>query len=313
MSSENQIIIKNVKLDAIKKALKEWLELRIDEDNSNLVFKLYENGANRLVIIADPRLNEIDFFYLINFLSNSADNDRKGTIDGYTTGKSIEPFKEKKLQTYVSEDDLDISVSVITEENIFYTVEFDGNIIRNDEVKKYKDPEKVYLEIPEIIEFNKIASQKLNKTKENITIRFIIISIIFSVLLYLSFKIQAYDFKSFYNFFNSIGIALGIWFYIDFKMLRLKRFYFLSLVIGISILLLSLSFSKGNPDYLINPGAYFPLVLLLTQRILRKLFIFFIKKEPEVNRFGELPDRIYTATLFLVSFFFLYLVIAIMK
>lgn len=309
MFSENQIIIKDVKVDAIKQALQQWLELRIDEDNTNLIFKLYKKGTDKLVIMADPRLIEVDFFYLINFLSNSTNNDRKGTIEGYTIGKNIEPFKEKKLHIFVSEDDLELSVSVITEEDIFYTVEFDGIIIRNDEVKKYNDPELVNLEIPEIIEFEKIESQKRNRSRTIITYRFIIFSIILFVVTSFALKIKEYNMESFNIIFNSIGLALGMWFYLDFKMLRLKLFYFLSFLIAISFLFIGIYLKKGCPGPVLDIEILFPVILLLVQITLRTVFKYFCKKEPEVNRFGSLADQIYTALLLLLTFAVIYFII----
>ncbi|MBL0911031.1 MAG: hypothetical protein IBJ09_01570 [Bacteroidia bacterium] len=96
------------------------------------------------------------------------------------------------------------------------------------------------------------------------------------------------------------GAALCLWFYGDFKMLRVYRYYVYYLLMGSVLLVYGFILPHIHPDAR-QAGCQGPLFFLLVQRPLRFLFIFILKREPELQRNdGPVADRVYSGLLFLL-------------
>ncbi len=96
----------------------------------------------------------------------------------------------------------------------------------------------------------------------------------------------------------TFGVSWGvfIWFLTDYKMLRLNKFYFLSLLVAIVILAGGFA---ANYYYDIGLICFaLPLLLLIIQKPLRVLFLIYFKREPIVDRYdGKWNDIIYALIL----------------
>ncbi len=97
------------------------------------------------------------------------------------------------------------------------------------------------------------------------------------------------------------GAALCLWFYIDYKMLRVDRYYLDCLLISVALFLYAFLLRYVRPD--IDPsGCQGPLCLLLVQKPMRLLFLFLMRREPVVDRHSEnFTDRIYSVLFFILS------------
>ena len=99
-----------------------------------------------------------------------------------------------------------------------------------------------------------------------------------------------------------LGLGIGIWFFVDYEMLRQDRFYLKSLIIALGYLgygWLVKSYYSNDKIQLIDLGALYPITVLILQRPLRIIYLLILKKEPKVDRVGTFTDMIYTFILFL--------------
>ena len=99
-----------------------------------------------------------------------------------------------------------------------------------------------------------------------------------------------------------LGLGIGIWFFVDYEMLRKDRFYLKSLIIALGYLgygWLVKNYYSNDKIQLVDLGALYPITVLILQRPLRIIYLLILKKEPKVDRVGTFTDMIYTFILFL--------------
>lgn len=68
MKIENQIFIKGGDYSDVKKALKQWISLYSANLQNIAPFKLYNSGKGTQVIMADEKLENEMFYFLVNYL-----------------------------------------------------------------------------------------------------------------------------------------------------------------------------------------------------------------------------------------------------
>lgn len=232
IKKKSLLIIKELELNDIKTALNEWLDLYIDDFESNLVFKLYTYKTDGYIIQADKRLNNDDFFYLVNFLYHCYSFRNKIIeIEGFIIGEKDNILENKKLLVSALPDDLEY-VSVVTNENVNYKVDHDGKIIPFNNKKQYYYPDNLILDYPEILKASDYFQQKQKKVEKKATIRCAIFFLIASLFFLLCMHIRTYDVYTFEMLVFSLGIGIGLWFWQDYKMLRINKLYLISLIIS---------------------------------------------------------------------------------
>lgn len=95
--------------------------------------------------------------------------------------------------------------------------------------------------------------------------------------------------------------GVGLWFFSDFEMLQYSIFFrkclFISICSATYGYMLVSSFHFDNP-YLAMGTSLYPISLLLVQWPARRVYLKIFKREPEVDRNGLWPDRVYTLILF---------------
>lgn len=136
--------------------------------------------------------------------------------------------------------------------------------------------------------------------------RFKLISISLLAICYCSYLTSiVVDHKTFTNVTLFIGIFFGMWMFADYKMLRLKRYYILSLVLAISFVIFGLlteSIFLNTNIKRINLGIIFPISLLILQLPFRMAFNLLLDREPVVDHPPPtFPDLIYSYLLFFSS------------
>ncbi len=303
MSIDNLIIIKGETYNDIEKTLRQKINSYFEDDiDTDFIFNLYQNG-NNCIIQADKRLTNDDFFRFMNLLDYPWKIGDKVEITGYTTGKETNDLENEKLLVYILPNDMDFSVSIVTERNRSYRYDFDGRIAEVKVNRPYTYPENIDFGKPKVLRINKILQSKENKSKQNTAKRFWVILTIASGLFVGCLSIRTYDTQLFENCLLLLGYAFGLWFLADYKVLRINKYYFLVLMISIVYLRAGLVLIKNMSAEVMALGLSYPLAVLLVQKLLRALYVLLLKKEPRmVNRgeAGTLADRIYTLILLLI-------------
>ncbi|CAL2115182.1 hypothetical protein [Tenacibaculum sp. 190130A14a] len=97
------------------------------------------------------------------------------------------------------------------------------------------------------------------------------------------------------------GMGIGLWFFTDFKMLRINGYYIKSLLIAIGFFFYGYLFRYQYQEYgsdLNNVSFIYPLSLLIVQYPTRQLYKVIFNREPKVERNGKFADFLYTIILF---------------
>jgi hypothetical protein len=314
MNRDNLIIIKGGLYNDIKKALQQWIELYSNDLETDIKFELYKTGQGSNIIIADKRLTNEKFNFLVNYLRYPEGIKYNINIEGYTTAKDEKLFKKeilnKKLLIYISDNDKESdNVFALTEDNEVYKIDFGGKVSRINESKVYSLPNIDFklLSKPEMIVFNTdelvvIKKEKLNK---RIKKRFgIILSLIILVagVNSLSLFIISNDDISIITTFILV-FSVIIWFHSDYEMLRVDKYYNYSFLIAVANLIYGFLIKDYLPDenIFLYYGFYFPLVLLIVQKPLRLVFIRKFDREPIIERTSPFWDTIYGLTLIILT------------
>jgi len=312
MEIDNLIIIKNGIDSGAKEALISWIAEHFENVKIDCVFELYKCDKERYVIKVDQRIGNKKFYELIQYLFRLKKINSKIEIEGFTTGKGDNQLRNKKLLVYISPNDFDDSVSAVSSQNKNYRIYFYENIIKEKiaENKQYEYPDNIKLEYPEIIKSAQILQLKKEKSDKNSTIRFFIILPIAILLFAWGLPLETYDTKMFTDWISYFGAGLGIWYYVDYKILRIDKLYYLSLLISIIYLVVGLNLIEKNvSNYTTEHGfLFYPLVLLLIQKPARKIYLLIMKKEPEVSRIGPVSVIIYSVSLLLIPLAFVFLI-----
>lgn len=307
------IYIVGEKKENIIEVLKDWTKEYFEDENNKLIFRFYKIELTKYVVEVDSRFTNELFFILINYLYNS----RKLQIIelfGYTSGKENNELKGQGLLIYNSLDDLTFSISAVTSENVNYRINFDGKINQTDKhALDYSTFNYQNLENPEIINTSDFFIEQYHKTTNQIYTRFILF-LFFSIFVFLfCVSTRYYEQNLFYSSTSILGFGVGLWLLLDYKMLRINKFYLLSMTIGIIYFLVLFYYSRvDNNTSSLEAGVVFPLTVVLLQRILRKIYLLLFRLEPKFDRLGTISDVIYSATLMIsaivLSFVFINLI-----
>ncbi len=304
MTNENLIKISGGAYNDVKKALRQWIDLYTDDLQDGLTFELFKNGHGNHIILADERLDNERFYYLVNYLNYPEGIKYKIDVEGFTTGKENNVLKDQKLLVYISSTDRDgDNVFVSTSNNNNYKIDFASGISNTREQKLFRLPFHQNLDNPETLKVNKqvVSRQIKEKSKDSLEKRFRIISFIAIILFLTSLSTSFYNSQTFVEATFFFGMGLGLWFFIDFKMLRSDKYYFYSLIISVMFLgytaLIKKVLNNMEIDF-VELGAFYPLTLLIIQWPTRKIYIMLFNREPEVDKHGKFVDLIYTLILF---------------
>ena len=295
---ENFIVIRDSSYNDIKKALLQWIELYTDDLTIEVIFELYKINDETFLIKVDKRIENEDFNYLVNYLCYPEDFDYTFNTEGYTVAKNTELYPSeiigKKLQIYVPGDDKEYDIVYAqTEDHEVYKIEFRGKVHKITDLKAFNYPkiDVGQLSKPEKIKLSKVDIKEKQKKTEiaNIEKRFKIIPIVIGFILLLNilslFVIENNCIATITS--NLLIVGLGVWFYGDYKMLQINKYYNFCILFAISILVYANIIDYFLPyrtDFM-KPASAGPLSLLIFQKPLRLFFIRLFKREPIVDKF----------------------------
>ncbi len=305
LTIDNLIVIKGGAYNDITKALRKWIELYSKDLQDGLTFQLFKSGCGKHIIQVDKRLDNERFYYLINYLNYPEGIEYKINIEGFTRGKEENKLKDKNLLVYISPTDKDYdNVFVTTSGNETFKVDFGGKITETQESKTFNMPTDLTFEKPDLLIVNKKESIKKKNIpdKSSIEKRFKWISLVALCLTLISLVVSIYDPHAFVKFTFFLGIGIGVWFFGDYKMLQLDKYYIYGLLISTGFLGYAI-FVKQELNFnvgIVDLGALYPLTLLVIQKPTRLIYKYFLNREPVVDRPPPtFWDGVYILILFL--------------
>jgi hypothetical protein len=301
----------------IKKALDQWIDLSAETLKVGLTFELYKAGRGRHVIKADNELPDEQFGYLLNYLKYPEGIDYKIDVTGYT--KVSEPtvfppeFIGKEIELFIpdSDDEYD-NVYWATKENKVFKTDFGGKTVLTEILKEYEptafDPDEY--PAPEIFYSKPVANTDqlpLEEGEDERTIgkRFKIIGIIITVLIVVGiFTFNKPDF--FMKITTLTGIGMMTWFFSDYKMLRVNKYYLFSLGIAVGMFFYGYAV-MNSPPYFYKFMKRFdfifamPLLFIVVQKPVRLIFIRIMKREPVIEKpMPTLADGLYAIAIVII-------------
>jgi len=310
MEIDNLIIIKGGSYDDIKKALRQWIVLYSDDLGTDVIFELYKNGRGNHIILADNSLDNVRFNYLVNYLFYPEDIEYKIDIEGFTTAHDLETYPKeilnKKIQICISDKDKAAdNVIVVSEDGQTFKIDFGGKVTKINDFKTFRYPIIDFKQLPnpEIIKLNikDVAQKRQESSKGAIKKRFKVISSIALGLILISNLIIYIDIQVFFKITFFLGLGLGTWFFSDYKMLQIDRYYTYSFII--SLVYFGYGYIlKSQYSYLVDfndLGSLFPISILIVQKPLRFIFKQILNREPVIEK--PIPtfwDGVYTLILF---------------
>lgn len=294
----------------IKMALEHWIDLSSDNLKPGLAFELYKGSRGKHIIKADNNLPDEQFNYLLNYIKYPEGIDYKINVTGYTTvsEETVFPpeFIGKEIELFIpdSDDEYDNVYWVIKENKVFKT-DFGGKTVLTEISKEYKPTafDIKTFPAPEIFYSKPVASKNQFPSEERgneriIEKRFKIIALIFTFLIVASiFSVNKPDF--FMKIVTLTGIGMTTWFFSDYKMLRVNKYYLFSLFIAAGLFFYGYTV-RNLPPYIYKfmKGFHFmfamPLLFIVVQKPVRLIFIRIMKREPVIEKpMPTLADGLY--------------------
>jgi hypothetical protein len=325
MTIDNLIVIKGGAYTDVKKALRQWINLYAEDLQDDFVFKVFKNGRGKHVILADERLDNNLFYYLVNHLNDPEDINYKIDLEGFTTGKEDNILKNQKILVYISSTDRDgDNVFAVTSEGENFKIDFGGKIIKTSESKVYNMPMDLTFENEEILRVNKNELKEIQEQETWFTVnnRFKAISIIiltfFLSTCFILFVLQDWD--SFFTSMWVLNFSILAWFFADYEMLRENKFYLrcfgIAALCGVYGFILTNRYGDGVFIFL----GTMPLNYLIVQKPIRLAYLKLLKREPKITRIGKFAilngkfaDLIYTLILISGLFFLTALVVDVYR
>lgn len=317
MIKDNTILVTGSNQRELEQAIGQFIDRYSDKIPKDYNFSVVEKDATHFVIYADERLDNWTFYFLVNYLEYPENIDYEIEIEGFTTGKEDKKLRGKRLLVFIAPNDTDYdNVFVTTSENECYKVDFGGNITPVELIKSYREPFlndfQISKENKEDKKNTKLKTTKKSKEAASINeeqdrkIRFKVLSIIFALFIVSSWfiYISTHDERLFQRNTIFCGFVLWIWFFLDYKILRTDSTYLNCLKLSVivasyGIVLYYLLAEIGHIHLILS--SILPLLLLLVQRLTRKLYMKILKHEPKVEHRGKFSNLIYTLTLFIAS------------
>lgn len=312
MNTNNQIIyLENGAYSKVKKALKQWIDLYIDQLDEKLTFKIYKLDKGQLIKLNHQIKNEL-FFYLVNYLKYPEDINYNVRVRGYTTLKNQKLFPKEKLnqqlEVYIPTNDTKYDiVHVVTKSKVTFEIDFNGNSNKINSTIKFDKPNSEYhLSKPEVLKIKRRETLKNRgqKTIDKFNFRYILIIglYVIGVFLYINIFSKSNSSKSIVDI-TSFGLLL--WLILEFELLQHKIVYFKLLLLAIILAFFEFYFkNKLELEETSTTYTRMALCFLILHQFLRHFYVKIFHKEPEFGRDAEkLSDILFTAVVLFVTFY----------
>lgn len=302
---ENIIFIENGQYADIKNALKQWIELYLDELDLNLKFKLFEVDETHIVIELNKRIENTLFNFLINYLTYPENIKHKISVKGFTVIKDDKIFPKNLLnqavQIFVPKNDKDFDVVFgAVNSGEVYKIDFGGKSVKTHSETIFDKPKFDYKNgTSEIVGINKkdLLKKQESKKLKKFNFRFLIISSFFIAGTIIAGYIT-YQTENFVTVVKISSFGLFLWTMLEYDLLRINSVYMKLFVLSFFLSLLGyyLSFENSNDVWLKSSKMSFCFLVLF--KILRYFYLSIYNREPDFDRSAKLMvDRIYSFIL----------------
>jgi hypothetical protein len=322
-SLDNIIITKGATRDNIEKVLQQWISDYIDSLQDGLAFEIYKNGEQNILVKADIRLSNIEFFILIDYLKYPRGIKNNIQIEGFTTVQADNILKGQSIFVQIPTETDDYGHSayllITTNEGKSYKIDFWGKIKGSNGNGDYKHPDDFTFQNPDILTVHtaEYAEEIKERADWKIGKRFKPIALIALIILLIGHVFFSDHLNEFLLFF---GLGLWAWFMNDYKMLQSNKYYMYCLAIsvvfcgyGTLIYILAPKQKLGDASGILISGL-FSLLLLLVQYPTRKIYKTLFNREPVIERrMKRFADYVYLAILIFVPFFSIFAIISLLK
>ncbi|MDW3646070.1 MAG: hypothetical protein R8P61_03330 [Bacteroidia bacterium] len=306
---ENTIIVRGGAYREVKRALQAWINLYADNLLKDICFEMYRNGRGNHVIKADKRLRNQNFFFLVNYLTHPMNIEYKAQVTGYTRGDDQSDWTGQNLMVYISDTDKEgDNVFLLTEDNRTYKVPFGlgAEIEEVTDKRSYRSPQLSNLILPDILSIQSEEIRELERAtpveigKRRLDIGMQICAFALSLAFLLAYLIP--DPKLYEPIAVFLILGSVILFFIFHELLQHKEIYLRSLVFAGGVAAFSyflhIWFRPKLSEFVFVWGT-FPLLFLLIQWPLRRLYLLIFKKEPSLDKTGKLGDFLYSMLLYI--------------
>jgi len=308
------IVIDGMARNDLRKALRQWIALYEKDLPSGLAFTLHDAGDGRHVLVADDRLDPERFHYLVNYLHYPEGIAHEARVEGFTTAMDPKYYPQasigKRMMLYVPCDDREgDNVYAVTSEGREWKLDFGGRLEEVRTGKRYLEPAHDLRGSEPVEVFTTrgrtaplVAPPDLGMPKS--TRRFTIIAgITVGILALGHLGIRHPGHLLMLSSFTGVGVYS--WFLVDHVHLRSTAWWFKCNLLAVLLwghawLLLdrSIGFSEADMLVIVAP---IPLLPLLFQLPLRRVFKWIVGREPFVSRPApSVPDFIYMVLLILL-------------
>lgn len=312
MTLNNLIIVRGGSFADVIKALKQWVKKYNRDVNGNVLLKVFKKSTGYHIIQVEGELDNSLFNYLVNYIQYPEDIKYKVRAIGFTIATDSFIYDSlligKRIQVYVPENDTEYdNVYIASDDNNVYKVDFGGRTTKLD----FKiDPIQIDPDLlnqstePVVIPILK-KEVEVSEEIDNINSigrRFKLISLI-AVSILVLISITLFDNPKLFidlNFF--LNFAIGAWFFSDYRLLRIDRYFIYSLLFACALLcygyIIWTLLLGSSVDY-IKIGFFHPISILLIQKPIRLIFKMLFKREPVIeNPPPTFWDGVYTVILF---------------
>jgi len=311
---QNTIYITGGTYALLIKALEQWIEAYTDVLNPDFIFQINPVSNNKHIIIADKRLNNKLFFFLVNYIKFPIKIEYNISLKAYTILESH--FTGKQAMIYIDENNKESdNVNAVTTDNEVLKFDFGGKskqINNSDVIFTLPDFKLSDSKHSKIIKPKEKKNYKTNdNTESSASFQLnIIIAICVIILIATAF----FSHKYFFFVHPLVFFGYGLLLFNLYKLLQHPKAYKKALVFSVilaiyGIILLLTFHTYEREKFLIFYSSLSPVIFLLYQKPIRLKFIALYGKEPIIEKNNKDSDIIYglvllgltAATLYLLS------------
>lgn len=309
---QNTIYITGGTYALLIKALEQWIEAYTDVLNPDFIFQINPVSNNKHIIIADKRLDNELFFFLVNYIKFPANIEYNISLKAYAILKSH--FTGKQAMIYIDENNKESdNVNAVTTDNEILKFDFGGKskqINNSDVIFTLPDFQLSDSKHSKIIKPKEKKNYKTNdNTESSASLQ---INIIIAICVIILIGTALFSHKNFFFYNALVFFGYGLLLFNLYKLLQHPKAYKKALIFSAAIaiygiILLLTSHTDEKEKDIIFYLSLSPVIFLLYQKPIRLKFIALYGKEPIIERLNKDSDFIYGLVLFGLTAATLYL------
>ena len=295
---QNTIYITGGTYALLIKTLEQWIERYSDVLNPDFIFQINPVTNNKHIIIADKRLDNELFFFLVNYIKFPENIEYNINLKAYATLESH--FTGKQAMIYIDENNKEFdNVNAVTTNNEILKFDFGGKskqINNSDVIFTLPDFQLSDSKHSKIIKPKEKKNYKTNDNNESSAS--LQINIIIAICVIILIATALFSNKNFFFCNTLVFFGYGLLLFSHYELLQHPKAYkkalIFSVIIAIYGIILLLDFQTYEREkFLIFYSSLFSVIFLLYQKPIRLKFIALYGKEPVIDRSHTGIDTIF--------------------